>query len=139
MGDYRVLVTGSRTWTDAVAIRRELDALLDEHGCLIVVHGAARDGADRIAHNWALSMHHLSSCGAVTPEPHPADWGRYKKRAGFVRNEEMVALGADVCLAFVLPCGKAGCRSRSPHPTHGTGHCINRAEWAGIPIRRFDG
>ena len=120
----RVLVTGSRTWQNRAAIVDALDQLLAEHGVLTVVHGNA-PGADRIAHNWALSQHYASSCGAVTPEAHPADWKKFGKRAGMFRNSLMVELGADVCLAFI--------RNQSPGATQ----CAALAEKAGIPVRRF--
>jgi hypothetical protein len=63
------------------------------------VHGAARGAdqlADAVARNWGW-----------TPERHPADWARHGRAAGFRRNAAMVALRADVCLAFILD-GSAG-------------------------------
>lgn len=127
MADYRVLVTGSREWADAETLRAALDALLAEHGTLTVVHGACPRGADAMAQSWALSASQASSYGAVTPEPHPADWNGCGKQAGFIRNAEMVALGADLVLAFY----KQGAVNK------GTDHCASLAEKAGIPVRRF--
>jgi hypothetical protein len=53
----------------------------------------------------------------------PADWERYGKRAGPIRNAEMVKAGADVVLAFPLPGGR------------GTQHTIRLAREAGIPVK----
>ena len=51
---FRVLVTGSRDWPAADRIRSELSALAGQHPeGLIVVHGDARSGADRMASDWA--------------------------------------------------------------------------------------
>ena len=127
MPDYRILITGSREWDDAETLRGVLDLLLAKHETLTIVHGACLRGADAMAQSWALSASHASSYGAVTPEPHPADWNGYGKQAGFLRNAEMVALGADLCLAFY----KQGAGNR------GTDHCARLAESAGIPVRRI--
>lgn len=137
MGDYRVLVTGSRSWTAADTIYAALDGLLAEHGTLTVVHGAARDGADRYADNWAIRKR--NSFGAVTPEPHPANWAANSTKAGFIRNAYMVSLGADVALAFIMPCTLARCAGKRPHGSHGATHCEGLAGKAGIEVRRFDG
>ena len=137
MADYRVLVTGSRTWTDRALIWDTLDAILTGHGTLTLVVGAARAGADNMAQGWALDRRYQSSYGAVILEPHPADWDAHGKRAGFIRNAEMVALGADEGDAFIMPCILPSCRKRVPHGTHGASHCAALAERAGIPVRRY--
>ena len=120
----RVLVTGSRTWRDRAAVTDALDGLLAEHGALTVVHGACPTGADAMAHKWALNGRMILRTAAVS-EPHPPDWQRHGKRAGVVRNAEMVALGADVCLAFI--------RDSSP----GASNCALLARRAGIPVQRY--
>lgn len=123
----RVLVTGSRTWDDAATIRAALDAVaFGASGAgytrLVVVHGCA-NGADELAdiwvRTWPIGELH------VTAERHPALWQIHGKRAGILRNDEMVRAGADLCLAFI--------RDGSPGATH----CAERAGEAGIPLRVF--
>lgn len=132
---YRVLVTGSRDFTDERAIFHALDGVLAEYAtsvprgaswALVVVHGACPTGADRIAAKWARVRGEMWN-GRVTAEPHPADWDGLGKRAGFARNLEMVRLGADLCLAFY----QQGAGNR------GTGRCTQLAEQAAIPVRRI--
>lgn len=79
-----------------------------------VVHGSAA-GADtlagRVAAAWGMRV-----------EEHPADWGRHGKAAGPRRNAGMVALGADVVLAFPLGASR------------GTRDCMAKAAAAGIRV-----
>lgn len=84
----RVIVCGSRSWTDRGRIQERLAQL--PRGA-VVVHGCAR-GADRLAGDAAHTL-------GLTVEEHPAHWsqGRF---AGIVRNEKMADLGADLCIAF---------------------------------------
>jgi hypothetical protein len=133
----RVLVTGSRTWTDAAWIRRELtcELLNRPDSPFILVHGKARSGADVIANAWAVEYKNLGNL--VEIEPHPADWARHGRRAGMIRNAEMVAAGADRCLAFIHTCVAPTCRKPRPHDSHGAGKCAELAEQAGIPTTFF--
>lgn len=120
----RILVTGSRDWEDGDAI---WDALSDQYECwehadcdhtYTVVSGACPTGADKLAEDAAFLR-------GWTVECHPAEWDRYGKRAGFLRNQEMVDLGADVCLAFI----KNGSK--------GASMTARLAERAGIPVKRY--
>jgi hypothetical protein len=112
----RVVVTGSRTWTDTTVIRTALTAVWDPD--TVLVSGACPNGADALCEQcwrrWG---------GAV--ERHPPDWGRLGRAAGFLRNRHLIGLGADLCLAFI--------RSHSP----GASHTAALAEKAGIPTRRY--
>ncbi len=110
---YRVLVTGSRHWSDRDAIERGLRSVGDEPSA-VLVHGAA-PGADTIAAEVATAM-------GWDVEAHPADWDAHGKAAGPRRNQEMVDAGADTCLAFPLP------------ESRGTWDCLRRAERAGIRV-----
>jgi hypothetical protein len=108
----RLLVTGSRTWHNAAMLEAELAEWFDPD--TVLVHGACPQGADMIAdqawHEWGGKI-----------ERHPAQWDVYGKRAGFLRNEEMVRQGADACLAFIRDASK------------GATHTANLAIGAGIP------
>jgi hypothetical protein len=115
----RLLVTGSRDWTDSEKIHAEMAwVTLGYIQNITLVHGACPTGADDIADKHAARL-------GWDVERHPAQWSRYGKRAGFVRNAEMVDAGANVCLAFI--------RNRSK----GASMCAELAEKAGIPTYRF--
>jgi hypothetical protein len=80
-----VLITGARNWDDddASLLVNWLLETLWTHGFRVLVHGAAK-GIDRMAD------HH----GHLLPNPYdvrpyPADWDKYKKAAGPIRNRQM--------------------------------------------------
>jgi putative aminopeptidase FrvX len=119
--NYRILITGSRDWYDPIPIR---NAIINE--CIktkynvVIVHGGAR-GADYLAWKIADELQ-------LDVEVYKADWDTYGKAAGFVRNDKMVKLGADVCLAFIK------------NSSAGATMCADLAEKAGIPVKtwRYD-
>lgn len=116
MYDHRVIVCGTRRWSDRERIAYVLSELQIDRGWTpLIVHGAAR-GADRIAGEEAgkLGFH---------TEEHPAQWDLLGKRAGFVRNEEMAKAGASLCIAFW------------DGSSVGTQHMMDLAERYGIPTQ----
>lgn len=132
----RVLVTGSRTWTSWAHLADALGFYWELGGPLTVVHGDAHKGADRMAREWCERLNGGVMGQVVTEERHPADW-RQGGGAGFARNDAMVRLGADVCLAYADVCVKPKCRRPRPHPSHGVWDCVFRARGAGIEVVRY--
>jgi hypothetical protein len=110
----RVLITASRTWTDASVIRGALASVW--HPEAVLVSGNARGGDKLCEACW--------EAWGGTVERHKPDWNQ-GRGAGYARNAKMVWLGADVCLAFI----RDGSR--------GATHTATLAEAAGIPTRRF--
>ena len=118
---WRLLITGSRDWEDEEAVRFEIAGMTLLHPGLVIVHGACPSGADLFADKAATDI-------GVRQERHPAQWrvnGKLDRSAGFRRNAEMVALGADVCLAFIR------------NGSRGATHCADLAEKAGIRVLRL--
>lgn len=123
----KVLVTGSRNWTDWELVYTELGALFSlSPGEFMVIHGGCPSGADAHADDWYVKMY---ECGMpVQRKVFPVTslvWQQYGKVAGPMRNSEMVKFGADVCLAFIKD------KSR------GASDCASKAENAGIRTVRF--
>ncbi len=86
----RVLVCGSRDWTDYELLARTLGEF---PGIDTLAHGAAR-GADRLAGQWARKR------GVMVCE-YPADWERMGRGAGHARNALMLKeFRPDLVLAF---------------------------------------
>lgn len=125
MTPMRVLVTGSRRWTDAEAVHAALDAIVTTAGGreVVVVHGCAK-GVDMIADRWVRDRQ-LRRGWRVHVERHPADWKLHGRSAGFKRNVAMVRKGADICLAFILD------------GSRGATGCAHLAEDHGIRTERF--
>lgn len=114
----RVLVTGARDWSDVYTVMTALGEELEPG--MTVVHGGCPDGADAMAEVWVGYWR-----DRVSAECHWPDWKTYGPAAGPIRNNHMVSLGADVCLAFVTPSSK------------GARQCARAAEAAGIPTFRY--
>ena len=118
----RIIVTGSRDWTceeqGLVQIEDELAKNMrgmDWSAVNTIVQGGSGN-VDAAANNWALARGYQS-------ETHWAKWDELGKKAGPIRNQEMVDAGADLCVAFWD--GKS----------RGTLDCIKRAVVAGIPVQ----
>lgn len=126
----RILITGSRSWPRPADVWAALELAIAEHAAaatdVVVVHGTAR-GADEIASLFVKAHGRQFAAEGVrlVEERHPADWDRWGKKAGFIRNADMVQAGADLCLAFIH------------NQSRGATMCADLAEKAGIPVRRL--
>lgn len=106
----RIIVTGGRKYSDSGRVYMVLEEYVDSNP--VIVHGDC-SGADRLAKEAAKDLR-------LKHAPFPADWSLGRK-AGPMRNQEMIDAGADLVIAF--PGGS------------GTRDCVRRAKKAGIPVR----
>jgi hypothetical protein len=118
----RLLVCGSRTWTDRARLWQVIDQLVREHSdgqVVTVIEGDAR-GADRLAGQLARER-------GWRLERYPADWTRQGRAAGFRRNARMLRQGRpDLVVAFTV-----GPLQQS----RGTADMVRRARAAGVPVQ----
>lgn len=87
----KVAVIGSRTFTNYNLLFKILDRLNTTRKITCIVSGGAK-GADALAEQWART-------NDVPLDIYPADWDKYGKGAGFIRNKEIWD-NADTGVAF---------------------------------------
>lgn len=108
----RILVCGGRDYNRTAMVCSVLDRLHAQDPISFVIHGNAR-GADSEAKYWAKSR-------GVKDIACPAEWSKHGKRAGPIRNQNMLGHGPVLVVAF--PGGR------------GTVDMVKRAKAAGLPV-----
>jgi hypothetical protein len=124
----KVLVTGSRTWTNRAAIRRELEKLPPG---TIVVHGGARRGADQIADEIARILGFEVRVYPVSSQ----DWSEMGLAAGPIRNSKMLTKEHPDSEGKIIDCGLAFTLDLSK--SKGTRDMVRKARAAFIPMDVF--
>lgn len=119
----RILVCGGRYFNDKDLLFKTLDALFPATDDIatwlpppdtVIIHGKSK-GADMLADQWAV-------VNWVKIEEYPADWEKYGKAAGPIRNKQMLDEGQpDLVIAF-----KGG---------KGTANMIKQTQERGIELK----
>lgn len=93
------MVCGGRDYKNKIRVDQVLNSLYEDYvtfgdyDTIIIIQGDAK-GADSLAKKWAEanSLQHFDF---------PANWGRYGKKAGYLRNKQMLEEGKpDLVVAF---------------------------------------
>ena len=116
----RVLICGDRDWTEKYPIYLTIEALYKKHGDnLVIINGLAR-GADSIADEIARKF--LPDGNVLG---FPADWTKYKKAAGPIRNKQMLIEGQpDLVIAF----------HQNIEESKGTKNMVEQSRKASVPV-----
>jgi len=91
---FKVIIAGSRDFNNELLLYQTCDILLEnkrKDSSIVIISGTAR-GADQLGEKYALSR-------GFQLIKKPADWDRYGKKAGYLRNIEMAKM-ADALIAF---------------------------------------
>jgi hypothetical protein len=114
---FRIIVAGSRYFDDFDLLCEKLDFFLREkEGMVTIVSGAAK-GADLLGEKYAEMRGYYV-------QRYPADWDKYGRGAGPIRNKQM-AKDADALVAF----------RKKPDGTAGTNNMIKTAKDIGLKVR----
>jgi len=116
----KVAIVGSRTFNNYDILKRVIETTCTQNNIEIdtIVSGGAR-GADALGERFADENGYEKLI-------FPAEWDKYGKRAGFIRNEYIID-ACDVCIAFW------------DGESHGTKHDIDLCEQKNKPcyVYRF--
>lgn len=119
--ELRVIICGSRDWTNKARIGRYLDTLMDDEGytadSITVIHGGCK-GADHHAGMEAKGR-------GISVVEYPANWLKHGLRAGPIRNQQMIDDGRpDRVVAF----------HADLNTSKGTKDMVARARFHDIPV-----
>ena len=128
----RILVCGDRKWDNHELIQDKFREVAGKEEELIIIHGCC-SGADEQSE--AVLWHVRRVCKICVDSTcrfdvvrFPADWDKYGKAAGPIRNQQMIDEGKpDIVLAFHNNIAKS----------KGTMDMIKRANAAGIEVRIY--
>lgn len=90
----KIIIAGSRGFNNYEFLCNVVDAIIVDNYVddkIVIISGGAR-GADKLGEKYANEKEYELLV-------FPAEWDKFGKRAGYVRNEQM-ALNADVLVAF---------------------------------------
>ena len=117
MENFKVIIAGSRGFSNYKLLKEKCNEYLREKRKeynIIIISGGAR-GADTLGEKYAQDE-------GFSLEVFPANWNKFGKSAGFIRNEQMAEI-ADALIAFWD--GKS----------HGTKHMIEIMENKKLLVR----
>ena len=118
----RVLICGDRNWNDIDRVREVVKEMHGKSFIDVVIEGEAK-GADILARVAAEGI-------GIKVEKYPADWQKYGRAAGPIRNSQMLKEGnPDVVVGFHWKVEESKC----------TRDMLTRAKKAGKPTFIFDG
>lgn len=88
----RVLICGDRNWDNTERVYTFLDKLIENNNIELIIHGGCR-GADIIGGKWAKNR-------GIYVKQINAEWNKYGKAAGPIRNKKMLDEKPDIIIAF---------------------------------------
>lgn len=91
MDKIKLAIVGSRTFNNQHIFDNVMERLEDKYNITTIVSGGAR-GADSMGEAYADRF-------GLEKLIFPADWKKYGKRAGFLRNVDIIK-NCDICVAF---------------------------------------
>lgn len=115
--DFKVIIAGSRTFQDLSLLTRKCDRVLSSRldtDNIVIVSGTA-NGADVLGEVYAKNR-------GFNVMRFPADWTKHGRRAGYIRNEQILAI-ADAVIVFWDGSSK------------GSKHMMAISDEKGIPLR----
>ncbi len=114
----KIIICGTRTFCDFEIFSNAVDEYLKDFdkSKICIISGGAR-GADELAKNYAKHNN-------FTFIEYPANWKKYGRKAGLIRNCEMLAVG-DACLGF------------HDGESRGTAHMLTISRKKGIPTQVY--
>lgn len=118
----KILVCGDRHWSNGKLILEHLRCFKDDPACpseeVVVIDGMAA-GADSIGHQVAVEL-------GFGTERYPAEWSKFGRAAGPLRNKRMLVEGKpDLVLAF----------HNSLSSSKGTKNMVKIAREVGVEVR----
>ena len=111
---FRVIIAGSRSFNDYEYLKKYMDFLLQNKKEVVILCGEAC-GADALGKRYAQER-------GFAVQSFPADWQRFGRAAGPLRNRQMAAC-ADACVVFWV--------GSSP----GSASMVTEARRAGLALR----